>query len=165
MPKTNVTSGEEINRCVILTRSGRFTVTELCEQLNEAARPAANIWSAAPHSVWRACSRAATDRTTRRSAPTKPRRTAPVHPHPALLAPKRQAAPRFAPAPTLSVAAVPRPKSPASFEPAALSKSSHWRLTHPAPTKPLPDPIPLKIQFPSSQQLWLPSFQQHDRRE
>ena len=71
MPKTNVTSGEEINRCVILTRSGRFTVTELCEQLNEAARPATNIWSAAPHSVWRACSRAATDRTTRRSAPTK----------------------------------------------------------------------------------------------
>ena len=29
---TNVTSGEEINRCVILARCGRFTVTELCEQ-------------------------------------------------------------------------------------------------------------------------------------
>ena len=32
MPWTNVTSGEEINRCVILARCGRFTVTELCEQ-------------------------------------------------------------------------------------------------------------------------------------
>ena len=43
MPWTNVTSGEEINRCVILARSKRSTVTELCEQLNEAARPATNI--------------------------------------------------------------------------------------------------------------------------
>jgi hypothetical protein len=32
MPWTNVTYMEEINRFVILARSGRFTVTELCEQ-------------------------------------------------------------------------------------------------------------------------------------
>ena len=31
MPWTNVTYMEEINRFVILARSGRFTVTELCE--------------------------------------------------------------------------------------------------------------------------------------
>jgi len=63
-------------------------------------------------------------------------------------APKRQAAPRFAPAIPLSVAVVPRPKSPASAEPVALSKSTDLRLTHRAPTVPLPNPIPLKIQFP-----------------
>ena len=32
MPWTNVTYMEEINRFVIRARSGRFTVTELCEQ-------------------------------------------------------------------------------------------------------------------------------------
>ena len=32
MPWKNVTQMEEINRFVILARSGRFTVTELCEQ-------------------------------------------------------------------------------------------------------------------------------------
>ena len=32
MPWTNVTSGEETNRYVILACSSRFTVTELCEQ-------------------------------------------------------------------------------------------------------------------------------------
>ena len=32
MPWTNVTYMEEINRFVILARSGRFSVTELCEQ-------------------------------------------------------------------------------------------------------------------------------------
>ena len=70
---------------------------------------------------------------------------------PAMIAPKkRQAAPRFAPAIPLSVAAVPYPKSPASSAPAALSKSTDLRLTHPAPTMPLPDPIPLKIQSPIS---------------
>ncbi len=61
-----------------------------------------------------------------------------------------QAAPRFAPEIPLSVAAVPHPKSPASAEPAALSKSTDLRLTHPNPTIPLPDPIPLKIQSPIS---------------
>ena len=66
---------------------------------------------------------------------------------PALIAPKRQAAPRFAPEIPLSVAAVPHPKSPASAESAALSKSTDLRLTHPAPSLPLPDLIPLEIQF------------------
>ena len=32
MPWQNVTPMEEINRFVILARSGRFTVTDLCEQ-------------------------------------------------------------------------------------------------------------------------------------
>src|SRR5438552_17135677 len=32
MPWQNVTCMEEINRFVILARSGRFTVTDLCEQ-------------------------------------------------------------------------------------------------------------------------------------
>ena len=44
----------------------------------------------------------------------------PINAQPELIAPKRQAAPRFAPAIPLSVAVVPRPKSPASAEPAAL---------------------------------------------
>ena len=61
-----------------------------------------------------------------------------------------QAAPRFTPEIPLSVAAVPHPKSPASAEPATLSKSTDLRLTRTAPTMPLPDPIPLKIQFPSN---------------
>ena len=61
-----------------------------------------------------------------------------------------QAAPRFAPEIPLSAAAVPHPKSPASAESALISKSTDLRLTHPAPTLPLPDPIPLKIQFPIS---------------
>jgi hypothetical protein len=49
-----------------------------------------------------------------------------------------QAAPRFAPAIPLSAAAVPRPKSPASSEPAALSKLTHFPLLHPKPTMPIP---------------------------
>ena len=32
MPWTNVTCMEEINRFVMLARSGRFSVTDLCEQ-------------------------------------------------------------------------------------------------------------------------------------
>ena len=64
-----------------------------------------------------------------------------------MIAPKRQAEPRFAPEIPLSVAAVPRPKAPASPEPAAVSKSTHLRLTRPNPTIPLPDPIPLKSSF------------------
>ena len=59
-----------------------------------------------------------------------------TNPYPALHAPKRQAAPRFAPALPLSVVAVPRPKSPTFSEPAALSKSTDLRLTHPASTCP-----------------------------
>ena len=70
--------------------------------------------------------------------------------HPEQLAHKRQAEPRFAPESPLSAAAIPRPKSPALAEPAALSKSTDLRLTHPNPTIPLPDPIPLKIQSPIS---------------
>ena len=63
-------------------------------------------------------------------------------------APKRQAEPRLAPEIPLSVAAVPRPKSPSLSAPVAISKSTDLRLNHPNPTMPLPDPIPLKIQFP-----------------
>ena len=74
-----------------------------------------------------------------------------VHSHPAMTAPKRQAAPRFAPEISLSVAAVPHPKSPALAEPAALSKSTHLRLTHPAPIRPLPlNPSSSEIQFPGN---------------
>ena len=42
------------------------------------------------------------------------------------------------------------PRTPASAEPAALSKSSHLRLTHPNPTMRIPNPITLKVKFPSS---------------
>ena len=70
-----------------------------------------------------------------------------LHPpiaRPAMIAPqkKRQAEPRFAPVIPLSAAAVPRPKSPALFEPAALSKSTHLQLTHPPPHHAPPGPDP-----------------------
>jgi len=55
-----------------------------------------------------------------------------------------------APEISLSVAVVSRPKAPASPESAAISKSTDVRLTHRAPTMPLPDLIPLKIQSPIS---------------
>jgi len=71
MPWTNVTSGEEINRCVILARCGRFTVTELCEQFGISRETGYKHLERCAALVWRACSRAATGRTTRRSAPTK----------------------------------------------------------------------------------------------
>gem|GEM_PF-5109314 len=65
-----------------------------------------------------------------------------------MLAAKRQAEPQFAPEMPVSVAALPHPKSLASAEPAALSKSTDLRLTHPAPTMPLLlSPSPRKSSF------------------
>ena len=67
-----------------------------------------------------------------------------------MIAPQRQAAPRFAPEIPLSAAVVPLLKSRASSEPAVISKSSDLRLTHPNLTMRLPDPIPLKSSFLSA---------------
>lgn len=40
MPWQNVTPMEEINRFVVLAQSGRFTVTDLCEQFGISRKPA-----------------------------------------------------------------------------------------------------------------------------
>lgn len=43
----NVTSKEQIKRFAVLAQSGRFYLTDLCEQCGTAAKPAANISSVA----------------------------------------------------------------------------------------------------------------------
>ena len=72
MPWQTITPMEEINRFVILAQSGRFSVTDLCEQFGISRKTGdKHLERYAALGLAGDCSGAATGRTTRRSAPTR----------------------------------------------------------------------------------------------